>query len=48
VLTKEPEKDFPKAATRAFWRNGSVMFSAEPYGENQGEDVKEIEKNFPY
>lgn len=48
VLTKEPEKDFPKAAARAFWRNGSVIFYAEPYGENQLEDVKEFERNFPY
>lgn len=48
VLTHEPDKDFPKAVARAFWRNGSVMFIAEPYSENQLEDVVECEKNFPY
>lgn len=48
LLTHEPGKErFPNGQTLAFWRDGSVIFYAESYSENQREDVVEFKKNFP-
>jgi hypothetical protein len=48
IFTREPQKDrYPNGQTLAFWRNGSVMFYAESFSENQLEDVVEFAESFP-